>query len=341
MTTSHSGFLTRAESGSGSRSVLMSTSCAALISPSGRWSMKTGLPCHLTVSRWPTCTGPKSTSVVLSANVSLAGSMLSMSAHAGHRRCGDRQKIAPRRRIRGMRTHRLRLRRIRHRASLPYNLNRPGLPMGKAPARRPRGAGYRRRGTYTVERFRLCDILPHSRPLQPDIAGGCSPWCLPNRARARFPPAMRLALYEPDIPQNAGALLRLGACLGVAVDIIEPCGFVLGDRRLKRAGLDYLADVALTRHESWAGFRAVQRGRLVLLTTRAPLAYHRFAFRADDTLLLGRETAGVPDAVHQAANARLRVPMRPGLRSLNVALAAALVLGEALRQTGQFPTEPP
>src|SRR6266849_4732023 len=231
-------------------------------------------------------------------------------AHAGHRRCGDRQKIAPRRRIRGMRTHRLRLRRIRHRASLPYNLTRPRASHREAPPRRPRGAGYRRRGTYTVERFRLCDILPHSRPLQPGIAGGCSPWCLPNRARARFPPAMRLALYEPDIPQNAGALLRLGACLGVAVDIIEPCGFVLGDRRLKRAGLDYLAD-------------------------------HRFAFRADDTLLLGRETAGVPDAVHQAADARLRVPMRPGLRSLNVALAAALVLGEALRQTGQFPTEPP
>ena len=152
---------------------------------------------------------------------------------------------------------------------------------------------------------------------------------------------MRLALYEPDIPQNAGALLRLGACLGVAIDIIEPCGFVLGDRRLKRAGLDYLADAELHRHASWASFRAVPRGRLVLLTTRAQLAYHGFAFRADDTLLLGRETAGVPDAVHQAADARLRVPMRPGLRSLNVALAAALVLGEALRQTGQFPTEPP
>ena len=151
---------------------------------------------------------------------------------------------------------------------------------------------------------------------------------------------MRLALYEPDIPQNAGALLRLGACLGVPVDIIEPCGFVLSDRRLKRAGLDYLADADWARHDSWASFRAGPRGRLVLLTTRAPLAYHRFTFRADDTLLLGRETAGVPEAVHQAADARLCVPMRPGLRSLNVALAAALVLGEALRQTGQLPTEP-
>jgi tRNA (cytidine/uridine-2'-O-)-methyltransferase len=151
--------------------------------------------------------------------------------------------------------------------------------------------------------------------------------------------AMRLALYEPDIPQNAGAVLRLGACLGVGVDIIEPCGFLLSDRRLKRAGMDYLAAVALCRHASWAAFRAAPRGRLVLLTTRGALAYHRFAFRADDTLLLGRESAGVPDAVHRAADARLVIPLRPGLRSLNVALAAAMVLGEALRQTAAFPEE--
>jgi tRNA (cytidine/uridine-2'-O-)-methyltransferase len=152
---------------------------------------------------------------------------------------------------------------------------------------------------------------------------------------------MRLALYEPDIPQNAGALLRLGACLGVAVDLIEPAGFVLSDRRLKRAGMDYLAAATLVRHPSWAAFRGQCTGRLVLLTTKAPLAYHRFAFRADDTLLLGRESAGVPDAVHPAVDARLRIPMRQGLRSLNVALAAALVLGEALRQTEQFPEETP
>jgi len=152
---------------------------------------------------------------------------------------------------------------------------------------------------------------------------------------------MRLALYQPDIPQNAGALLRLGACLGVAVDIIEPCGFLLSDRRLKRAGMDYLAAASLTRHPSWESFRAQSRGRLVLLTTRAPLAYHRFGFRPDDTLLLGRETAGVPEAVHEAAAARLAIPLRPGLRSLNVALAAAMVLGEALRQTAQFPEGAP
>lgn len=150
---------------------------------------------------------------------------------------------------------------------------------------------------------------------------------------------MRIALYQPDIPQNAGTVLRLGACLGVAVDIIEPCGFVLSDRRLKRAGMDYLGAAELARHESWAGFAAIRRGRLVLLTTGGDQAYHRFAFRPDDTLLLGRETAGVPEAVHRACDARLRIPLRPGQRSLNLAVAAAMVLGEALRQTGGFPRD--
>jgi tRNA (cytidine/uridine-2'-O-)-methyltransferase len=152
---------------------------------------------------------------------------------------------------------------------------------------------------------------------------------------------MRLALFEPDIPQNAGAILRLGACLGVAVDIIEPAGFVLGDRRMRRAGMDYLAQGDLLRHDSWAAFAARPRGRLVLLTTQGALAYHRFAFRPDDTLLFGRESEGVPEAVHRAADARVRIPLRPGLRSLNVALAAALVLGEALRQIGGFPRDEP
>lgn len=151
---------------------------------------------------------------------------------------------------------------------------------------------------------------------------------------------MRLALFEPDIPQNTGALLRLGACLGVGVDIIEPCGFLLDDRRLRRAGMDYLAAVELARHASWARFlEARPPGRLVLLTTRGDILYHRFAFRPEDTLLLGRESAGVPEAVHEAADARVRVPLRPGARSLNVALAAAVVLGEAMRQTGLLPGE--
>jgi tRNA (cytidine/uridine-2'-O-)-methyltransferase len=156
---------------------------------------------------------------------------------------------------------------------------------------------------------------------------------------------MRLALYEPDIPQNTGAILRLCACLGVAAELIEPFGFIWDDRRLKRAGMDYLDRVALTRHRSWDAFRTAHSagsgGRLVLLTTQAALPYHRFAFRPDDTLLLGRESAGVPDAVHAAADARLVVPMRPGLRSINVALAAAVVLGEALRQTDLLPAPLP
>ncbi|MDP6705927.1 MAG: tRNA (cytidine(34)-2'-O)-methyltransferase [Alphaproteobacteria bacterium] len=151
---------------------------------------------------------------------------------------------------------------------------------------------------------------------------------------------MRLALYQPDIPQNTGTLLRLGACLGVGVDIIEPAGFAFSDRDLKRAVMDYAPMVERARHASWAAFLETQRSsgrRLVLLTTQAALAYTEFRFRADDTLLLGRESAGVPAAVHQAAEARLRVPMRAKARSLNVAVAAAMVLGEALRQTGAWP----
>jgi tRNA (cytidine/uridine-2'-O-)-methyltransferase len=144
---------------------------------------------------------------------------------------------------------------------------------------------------------------------------------------------MRLVLYEPDIPQNAGTLLRLAACLGVAVDLIEPCGFILDDRRLRRAGMDYLDGVALTRHAAWDTYRAAApAGRLVLLTTRGAVAYTDFGFAADDRLMVGRESGGVPDAVHAAADTRLRIPMAPGLRSINVACAAAMVLGEALRQ---------
>jgi tRNA (cytidine/uridine-2'-O-)-methyltransferase len=148
---------------------------------------------------------------------------------------------------------------------------------------------------------------------------------------------MRLALYEPDIPQNCGTLLRLAACLGLGVDIIEPCGFLWGDRRLRRAGMDYLADVEVTRHPSWTVYRERLRGRLILLTTQAKQLYSAFAFVGSDTLLLGRESAGVPQDVHDSADAQLRIPMRLGLRSINVALAGAMVLGEALRQTDGFP----
>ncbi len=151
---------------------------------------------------------------------------------------------------------------------------------------------------------------------------------------------MRLALYEPDIPQNAGTLMRLAACLGLPVDIIEPCGFVFGGAKLRRAGMDYLDRLDLTRHSSWSAFHeglGRRGGRLVLLTTKGALPYTDFTFQADDVVMVGRESAGVPDAVHGAAFARLCVPMEPGMRSLNVAVAAAMVLGEALRQTGGFP----
>ena len=149
---------------------------------------------------------------------------------------------------------------------------------------------------------------------------------------------MRLALYEPDIPQNAGALLRLGACLGIAVDIIEPCGFLFSDTQLKRSGMDYLDLADCVRHASWATYLAAKdAGRIVLLTTKGSVPYVDFAFAADDTLLLGRESAGVAQTVHEHADARLRIPMKPGLRSLNVAQAGAMVLGEALRQTRNFP----
>ena len=154
---------------------------------------------------------------------------------------------------------------------------------------------------------------------------------------------MRLALYEPDIPQNTGAILRLAACLGVPVDVIGPTGFDMTDKALKRAALDYLAHVDLERHASFAAFEGARRARgsrLVLLTTHGETAYTDFAFRPGDTLLLGRESAGVPQAVHDLADARLRIPIQPGLRSLNVALAAAMVLGEALRQTGERPPSP-
>src|SRR5262249_52267212 len=141
---------------------------------------------------------------------------------------------------------------------------------------------------------------------------------------------MRLALYEPDIPQNTGAILRLAACLGVPVDLIEPCGFLLDDRRVRGARMDYLAAVALTPHSSWGAYLrrrqdAGPHGRLVLLTTRGPTAYTLFRFESSDTLLLGRESSGVPDAVHAAACARIVIPLRGGQRSLNVAIAAAMV----------------
>jgi tRNA (cytidine/uridine-2'-O-)-methyltransferase len=152
--------------------------------------------------------------------------------------------------------------------------------------------------------------------------------------------ALTLVLYQPDIPQNAGTMLRACACLGVDAAIVEPAGFPVADRNFRRAGMDYLDAVAIRRHASFAAFEDWRRAtghRLVLLTTQARQAYTDFAFRPDDLLMVGRESAGAPQNVHDAADARILVPIRPDLRSLNVALAAGMVLGEALRQTSAFP----
>jgi tRNA (cytidine/uridine-2'-O-)-methyltransferase len=148
---------------------------------------------------------------------------------------------------------------------------------------------------------------------------------------------MQIALYQPDIPQNTGTILRLCACTGAAAHIIEPAGFAVSDRNFRRAGMDYLDEVDWRRHDSWAKFEEWRQSaghRLILFTTKAATPYLDFRYQASDILLFGRETAGVPEAVAEAADARLVIPIRPGLRSLNVAIAAAMALGEALRQTG-------
>ena len=154
---------------------------------------------------------------------------------------------------------------------------------------------------------------------------------------------MRLALFQPDIPQNTGTLLRLGACLDIELDIIEPCGFIFSEHNLKRAGMDYLNLVTYRRHKSWEHFLAYRTehpdeyGRIILLTTHASQPYTDFKFEKNDIILMGRESAGVPPEVHQTADARLLIPMNEKARSINVAVSAVMVVGECLRQTNSFP----
>lgn len=154
---------------------------------------------------------------------------------------------------------------------------------------------------------------------------------------------MRLALYQPDIPQNTGTLLRLGACLDLAIDIIEPCGFMFNEKAMRRAGMDYLNFSNYRRHNSWADFLAYrdkhsdEYGRIILLTTHAKQSFLDFKFAANDIILMGRESAGVPENVHTLANHRLLIPMKPLARSINMAVSAAMAITEALRQTGGFP----
>jgi tRNA (cytidine/uridine-2'-O-)-methyltransferase len=159
--------------------------------------------------------------------------------------------------------------------------------------------------------------------------------CLATAMHLAF--MMRIALFEPDIPQNTGTILRLAACLGLEAHLIEPAGFPVSDRAFRRAGMDYLDQVALMRHASWADFDRWRRAaglRLVLFTTKAATAYLDHRYGSDDILLFGRESAGVPDHVHDAADVRLHIPMRAGMRSLNVAMTCAMAVGEALRQIG-------
>lgn len=149
---------------------------------------------------------------------------------------------------------------------------------------------------------------------------------------------MQLALYQPDIPPNVGTILRMAACLDIVVHIIEPCGFAFGDKSFRRAGMDYIDQSRTVRHRSWEAFLDRTGGaRLILLSTRAARPYTDMSYKPDDILLLGRESAGVPDQVHRRADERVVIPMTPDSRSLNVALSAAMVLGEGLRQTGLFP----
>ena len=148
---------------------------------------------------------------------------------------------------------------------------------------------------------------------------------------------MRLALFQPDQPGNVGAMMRLGACLGVPIDVIEPCGFPFSLRAVKRAGLDYTDQADVSVHVDWAAFRAARPERVVLLTTKGSVAHTAATYRPDDILLVGQESVGAPDQVHAAAGLRVRIPLVRGLRSLNVAVAAAMVVGEALRQTESYP----
>lgn len=148
---------------------------------------------------------------------------------------------------------------------------------------------------------------------------------------------MRIALFQPDIAGNVGTILRLGACLGVPVDLIEPMGFPWSDRALARAGMDYAAQAEVRRHADWEAFASQVPGRIVLLTTRGGTRLDEARFAPGDTLLLGSESAGAPDFVHARADLALRIPLAPGFRSLNVAIAAGIALGEALRQTGGWP----
>ncbi len=148
---------------------------------------------------------------------------------------------------------------------------------------------------------------------------------------------MRIALFQPEIPGNVGAILRLSACFDVGVDVIEPCGFIFSDKRLKRAGMDYADQVKIERHSDWDSFCGNRTSRIILLSSKAETHLYDFQFEAEDTLLMGQESSGVPDTVRAYCDHQVRIPLKPGLRSLNVSVAAGIAISEALRQTGGLP----
>ena len=177
----------------------------------------------------------------------------------------------------------------------------------------------------------MTDDERHVHKLPEGVRGHLQPCSTANMKRSM---SLSLALFQPDIPQNLGSMIRLCACLGLTLDIIEPCGFPLDDTRIRRAAMDYIDKLTLTRHVDWEHFQsATPSRRKVLLSTKASQPYTSFTFQPDDILLLGRESAGVPESVHKAADARVFIPMQPGCRSLNIALSAAIVAAEALRQS--------
>ncbi len=149
---------------------------------------------------------------------------------------------------------------------------------------------------------------------------------------------MKIAMYQPDIPQNCGAMMRLCACMGVGLDIIEPCGFLWDERKIRQSAMDYYDKASITRHSSWEAFQECYQGksRIILMSTKASQPYCDFSFHDDDILLAGRESAGVPDDVHESVDARVFIPMKQGLRSLNIVNATSMILGETLRQTALF-----
>jgi tRNA (cytidine/uridine-2'-O-)-methyltransferase len=275
------------------------------------------LPRHFTVTAWPTAIGFTFTSIEDSASVSAAGLRLLMN--------GQAVAIVPTAAMAPVATMR--------------KSRRVGSPWAPAGILEDAIVVYVPRGIELInEKAPYVSSLCWSQGLTVPRCDSVPHISLFRVADGRSKDAMRLALFEPDIPQNLGAFIRLSACLDVPLDIVEPCGFPLDDKRVRRAAMDYYGLASFVRHDSWSAFCRARStaGRLVLLTTKGSERFPDIDFDAADILLFGRESAGVPEEVHAVADVRLRIPLQKGSRSLNVATAAAMVLSEGLRQTSGF-----